>query len=286
MDIGRTFGLDSLAERLLAQQGDNLSARQYAEAIGNAINSQLAIIQTIMQEAQGAIANILNEITNLVSMVNMLFNDMANGLMDCLFGAAYAPAGGSLASVSGSVTVGIGGIGGAGSPGTPGSSTSNPFDGVLSTIEGQVTLITDFLRSVSNLLGIVSDVSCGSSFVSSSSSVQPSFGGSLPCQADLAREAGFELPPIFSDVLGIVKVVMDVLTALFDTVRVALRGLRTTVRSLSLSLRVSLERRNSSASASSLTSPLGSPGCAPPEATRLAALLVARSIAGFTPPSV
>jgi hypothetical protein len=286
LDINSTFGLDSLAESLIAQEGENLSATQYAEAVGNAIKSQLAILSTIIEEAQAVITSILNEITNLVSVVNMLFNDMANGLLDCLFGSSFSPSGGSFASVSGSVTVGIGGIGGAGSPGTPGTSTSNPLDGVLAAIEGQATTITEFLRAVSNLLGIVSDVSCGSSFVSSSSAVQPSFGGSLPCQADVAREAGFELPTIFEEALGITKVVMDVLTSLFDTVRTALRGLRTTVSSLSLSLRVSLERRNSSSSASSLPSPPGSPGCAPPEATRLAALLVARSIAGFTPPSV
>jgi len=285
LDINRTFDLERLSQNLASQGGDNPSAREYAEALGATIQSQLLIIQTIINEAQGVIGNVLNEITNLVSMVNMLFNDMANGLLDCLLGPAYSPMGGSLASVSGSVTVGIGGIGGSGSPGTPGSSDSNPFDTVLSTIEGQITLITDFLRSVSNLLGIVSDVSCGSSFVSSSSSLQSTFGGSLPCQSDLARQAGFELPISIEDTLGIVKVVMDVLTTLFDTVRVALRGLRTTVRSMSLTLRVSLERRNSSASAGSLPSPPGSPGCAPPEATRLAALLVARSIAGFTPPS-
>lgn len=285
LDINRTFRLDSIAESLLAQEGDNLSATQYAEAVGNAIKSQLAVLSTIVQEAQAVITGILNEITNLVSLVNMLFNDMANGLLDCLFGSSFSPAGGSFASVSGSVSVGIGGIGGAGSPGTPGTSTSNPLDGVLAAIETQASTVTEFLRSVSDLLGIVSDVSCGSSFVSSASAVQPSFGGSLPCQADVARDAGFELPPVFEEALGITKVVMDVLTALFDTVRTALRGLRTTVSSLNISLRVSLERRNSSASASSLPSPPGSPGCAPPEATRLAALLVARSIAGFTPPS-
>lgn len=285
LDINRTFRLDSLAESILSQEGGNLSAIQYAEAIGNAIKSQLAVLSTIVQEAQAVITGILNEITNLVSLVNMLFNDMANGLLDCLFGSSFSPAGGSFASVSGSVSVGIGGIGGAGSPGTPGTSTSNPLDGVLAAIETQASTVTEFLRSVSDLLGIVSDVSCGSSFVSSASAVQPSFGGSLPCQADVARDAGFELPPVFEEALGITKVVMDVLTALFDTVRTALRGLRTTVSSLNISLRVSLERRNSSASASSLPSPPGSPGCAPLEATRLAALLVARSIAGFTPPS-
>jgi hypothetical protein len=286
LDINKTFGLDAVASNMSNAQGDNLQALQYAQAIGATIQSQLLIIQTIIQEAQGVISGILNDITNLVSMVNMLFNNMANGLMDCLFGAAYSPMGGSLASVSGSVSVGIGGIGGAGSPGTPGSSTSNPFDGILLAIEGEVSLITDFFRAVSSLLGIVSDVSCGSSFVNGSSSVQPSFGGSLPCQADLARQAGFELPVEFQEGLGIVKVVMDVLTSLFDTVRAALRGLRITVSSMSLSLRVSLDRRNSTSSASSFASPPGSPGCAPPEATRLAALLVARSVAGFTPPSI
>ncbi len=281
LDINRTFGLDALAESLISQGGDNPSAAQYAEAVGNAIKSQLAVLSTIIAEAQGVITGVLNEITNLVSLVNMLFNDMANGLLDCLLGPAFSSSG-SFASVGSSTTVGIGGIGGPGSPGTPGSSSSNPFDGVLSTIETQASNITEFLRAVGNLLGIVSDVSCGSSLVSSSSATQPSFGGSLPCQGDLARQAGFELPTEFQEALGITKVVMDVLTSLFDTVRTALRGLRTTVSSLSLSLRVSLERRNSASSASSLPSPLGSPGCAPPEATRLAALLVARSIAGFS----
>lgn len=138
---------------------------------------------------------------------------------------------------------------------------------------------------MASLLGIISDVSCGSSFVSSSSSTEASFGGSLLCQSDLAREAGFELPSEFRDALGITKVVFDVLTSLFDTVRVSLRGLRMTTSSLSLTLRVSLERRNSSSSAGSLPSPFGSVGCAPPEATRLAALLVARSISAFTPSS-
>lgn len=285
LDIERTFGLESLADSLISQDGDNLAASQYAEAVGGAIKAQLAIISTILQEAQAVISRILNEITNLISLVNMLFNDMANGLLNCLMGTSFSPTGGSFASVSPpSVGIGgIGGIGGPGSPGTPGSSTSNPLDGVLSAIETQTSSVTNFLGSVSTLLGIVSDVSCGSSFVSSASSTQPSFGGPLPCQADLAREAGFELPIAFQEVLGITKVVMDVLTSLFDTVRTALRGLRTTVSSLSLSLRVSLDRRNSSASASSLPSPFGSPGCAPPEATRLAALLVARSVAGFTP---
>lgn len=284
IDIGRTFDLDRLAENLLTQSGDSPSAAEYAEAVGNTIRSQLLILQTLIPEAQGVIGGVLNEITNLLSVVNMLFNDMANGLLDCLFGASYSPMGGSFA-LSGSLGVGIGGIGGPGSPGTPGVSDSNPFDEILSLIEGQSTLITDFLGSVSTLLGLASDVSCGSSFVTSSSSLESSFGGPLSCQSDLARAAGFELPEVFQDSLGVTKVVMDTLTTLFDTVRVALRGLRMTTSSMSLSLRLSLERRNSSSSAGSLPSPLGSPGCAPPEATRLAALLVARAVAGFTPTS-
>ena len=281
LDIDKTFRLDDLAASMVSQGGGTDAASQFAEAMGNAIRSQLAVISTIIREAQAVITGVLNQVVGLTSLVNMLLNDLANGLMDCLLGSSFSPAG-SFASIDIGIG-GIGGIGGAGSPGTPGASSSNPLDSILSLIEDQSSLITDFFRSISSLLGIVSDVSCSGGFTSSAVSSMPSFGGPIPCQADAARAAGFELPVFMQESLGITKVVMDVLTSLFDTVRTTMRGLRVTVNSLSLSLRLSLSRRSSAASASSLPSPPGSPGCASPQATRLAALLVQRSIEAFTP---
>lgn len=283
LDIEKTFGAYVLAESLVASSADSSgSSAEFAEAAGSAIKSQLLTLQALMQEAQSVLGNTINEITNLLSMVNALLGDTSNGLLDCVFGSSFSPLGGGIAADVG-LEAGIGGIGGPGSPGSPGSSSSNPFDEILSLVESQAANISEFLRSVGALFGIASDISCGSSFVTSSASVQPSFNGSLSCQIDSALESGFELPVEVDETLGIAKVVLDVLNALFDTVRTSIRSLRLTVSSMSISLRLSASRRTSSSSSSFLPSPAGSVGCTPPEATRLAALLSQRALSAFTP---
>ena len=281
LDIKKTFNLADLVASL-ALAGSDPSAAAFAEGMGNAILSQLEVISTIIKEAQSVVTSVLNEVVALTSVVNMLLNDLSTGLMDCLLGSSFSVSSFGSLGLSGSLGIGLGGPG---SPGVPGASTSNPLDNILSTIEGQSSLLNDFFSSVGTLLGSVSDISCSASFTAAAPGVSSSFGP-IPCQTSAASSAGFELPAVTQNVLDTTRTVMDLLTRLFDSVRTNLRGLRMTTNSLSLSLRVNLERRASSFSASSLPSPPSSPGCASPEAARLASLLVARSLEAFTPPSV
>jgi len=281
INVDSTFGLSKIAASLTYSLSSLSSdAAALAEALSNSISSQLQVITAAMEEAQQVVSEILGTLTNLLSLANSIFNDLSNGLLDCLFGSSFSSSSFAPTGIP-SVPSGIGGIGGLGSPGTPGASTSNPLETVLSLIETQSSLVNSYVSSVSSLVGSLSDLSCGSSFVSSSPLLQPS--GPLTCQIDSAIDSGFELPPLFEEALGTTKVVMDLMTTLFDGVRANLRSIKMSVRSMSLSLRASLERRNSAFSSSSFPSPPGSPGCAPPEASRLASLLAQRAIAGFTP---
>ena len=280
IDVDSTFGLSKLAASLTyslsSLEGD---VAVFAEALANSISSQIQVISAAMEEAQEVVASILGRVTNLLSIVNGLFNDLSNGLLDCVLGPSFST--GSLAAAGiPSDSSGIGGIGGLGSPGTPGASTSNPLDSILSLIEDQSSLVTSYISSVSNLVGSLSDISCGSSFVDSAALLRSS--GPISCVTESPEYDGVEIPPLFEEVMGTTKVVMDLLTSLFDGVRSDLRGLKMSVRSMSLSIRPSLERRNSSFSSSSFPSPPGSPGCAPPEAARLASLLAQRAISGFS----
>lgn len=280
IDVDSTFGLSKLAASLTyslsSLAGD---AAAFAEALSNSIQSQIQVLTSAIEEAQQVVAEVLGNITNLMSLVQSLFNDISNGLLDCVFGSSFSLESFSSVGIPSSPG-GIGGVGGLGSPGVPGASTSNPLDSVLSLVEGQSSVINSYISSVSGLVGSLSDLSCGSSFVDSSALLQPS--GPIRCQIDQSINDGFELPSLFEEVMGTTKVVMDILTSLFDGVRADLRSLKISIRSMSLSLRQSLDRRNSSFSAGSLPSPPGSPGCAPPEASRLASLLAQRAIAGFT----
>lgn len=280
LDVNKTFGLDDMAAALAAAGGETKEDAALAQALGNSIRSQLAVISTIVSEAQAVVSSVLNEVVALTSVVNMLLNDQANGLMDCMLGPTFSIS--SIAPVSLSLDIDLG----LGTPGTPGASTSNPLEGILNTIESTSGLLSNFFQSLSGFAGAVSDMSCSGSFTSSSVTSLASSGMPFPCLSDPVRDAGFEIPPVTMDTLEVATMVMGLLTQIFDGVRTSLRGLRLTTNSLSLSLRLNLVRRNSSFSASSLPGIPGSPGCASPEAARLAALLVARSINGFTPPSL
>lgn len=280
LDVDKTFKLRDKAIALVEDGGETESAAAFAEAMGNAIRSQVEVISTIISEAQSVVSSVVNEVVALTSVVNMLLNDQSTGLMDCMLGPTFSAS--SLApSISGSLDVGLGSLG---TPGVPGASTSNPLEGILSTIENQSALLNTFFQSLSGFVGSLSDISCSGSFTSSAVASLVSSGMPFSCINDPVRDSNFEIPPVTMETLEVTQVVMGLLTQIFDTVRSNLRSLRLTTSSLSLSLRINLARRDSSFSASSLPSLPGSPGCASPEAARLAALLVARSIEGFTSP--
>lgn len=280
LDLDKTFKLRDMATALVDDGGDTESAAAFAEAMGNLIQSQVEVISTIVSEAQSVVSSVVNEVVALTSVVNMLLNDQSNGLMDCMLGSTFSSS--SLApSISGSLDLGLGGLG---TPGTPGASTSNPLEGILNTIEKQSELLNTFFQSLSGFVGSLSDMSCSGSFTSSAITSLTSSGMPFSCINDPVRDSDFEIPPVTRETLEVTQLVMGFLTQIFDTVRTNLRSLRLTTSSLSLSLRINLARRDSSFSASSLPSLPGSPGCASPEAAQLAALLVARSIKGFTSP--
>lgn len=279
IDIDKTFNLTETLEGLSsADDGSSLPATQFVAGITGAIQSQLLAITAILTQAQGILAGVLTEVSNLQTIVFNVFSDLSNGTFDCLFGAGFStslgfPEAGSPGSISG-----VGGIGGPGTPGTPGLPSDNPLEDLISSIEGQSQLIRDFTGSLNELFGSISSISCMGSFVAGAITSQNSFPNSfISCASELAQDAGLEMPENVLDSIGVVKQVMDFVSSLFDFATSNLRTLRLTAVGLSSTLRQTLSTRSATTALGT-----GSGGCAPPEAARLASLLQSRAEAAFT----
>jgi hypothetical protein len=282
LDFNKTFQLDAIVPQLggtPSNYSDLDAAVEFADGISAAVESQIAVLSTIINESQGVITSVMNDVTNLTSVVNLLFGDMENGVLGCLFGNSFNPATAFPSAGSPSVDVGIGGIGGPGTPGTPGVPTSNPIQNIINLVETQVSTVTGLINRIKSLFSDMDSISCMGSFVAGAQSLQNQFpGGVLECETEAAEAEGFELPDEFADGLGAVKVVMDLISRLFDSAISNLRTLRTTVTGLSLSIRLNVEQANFSGSSSL---PTGA-GCAPEQVTQLSNLLRNRSRRGFT----
>jgi hypothetical protein len=281
LDIDKTFRISEVLAGLGG--GDPaLPATQFISGITAAIQSQLLAFSSILTEAQGILAGVLTNLSNLQSMVFNIFSDLSSGAFDCLFGAGFSAA-------LGFPPVGAPGVD-AGLPGVPGVSTENPLEGLISTIEGQATLVRSFTSSLGDLFGSISSISCMGSFLSGAFTIQNSFPGSfLECASAKAEEAGLELPESVLDALGTVKEINDFLSGLFDFAISNTRGLRLTAVSLGLSIRETITSRSPSASLGvgglgsiGGSGPSAGGGCAPPEAARLVSVLQSRASAGFT----
>lgn len=283
IDIGKAFDLDNLYDQLsqgIVDSDPSLPATQLVSAITGALQSQLQAITALLNQAQGILQGVLVEISNLQSIVFAIFNDLSNGLFDCIFGPDFSVSFGFPdVGIPGSVS-GVGGIGGPGTPGTPGVPTDNPLQDLISQIEGQSSLIREFTSTLGDFFGLTSTVSCMGSFLSGSLTQRNRFSGSaVNCVTEQLEDTGFELPEELQDAIGVTKVVMDFVNNLFDFAISNLRGLRLTAVSLGLSIRATLQNRNSFGSDDIATA---DGGCAPPEAARLAGLLAQRAQAAFT----
>lgn len=275
LDVNKTFSIGATTDAIIgAAPSGNGPATQYAQAVATAIQQQMSAIGTIIREAQGFLQGILSQITNLQSLVNMIFNDLANGLLDCLLGNTFAPST-SFPSVSVGVDISAGSPG---TPGTAGSSTNNPLNSIVQLIESNIDSVVSFVGQIVNLFRTFSTMSCTSSFVTGSQLSQQSFPGTgIQCQSANAPS----LPTQMNDAIGVARVVTDLLTSMFDMSISTLRGLRLSTLSLSLSLRLNLTRRDSSGSSFPGLGSSSSAGCANVQAAQLAQLLQRRAHQGF-----
>lgn len=278
IDLDKTFNISETLEGLRgADDGSSLPATQFIAGITGAVESQLLAFTLILNQAQGLLASVLTQLSNLESIVFNIFGDLSSGAFDCLFGAGFATSLG-FPGVGDPTISGVGGVGGPGTPGTPGVPTSNPLDGLIGTIEGQSTLVREFTTSLNELFGSISSISCMGSFLAGAITSQSSFPNSfLDCASQQAEAAGLEIPEIVLDSIGVVKEIMDFVGNLFDFATSNLRALRITAIGLGLSLRQTLSSRSASPALGT-----GSGGCAPPEAARLTSILQLRASAAFT----
>tara|TARA_R100000656_G_scaffold104176_1_gene76142 strand:+ start:168189 stop:170024 length:1836 start_codon:yes stop_codon:yes gene_type:complete len=284
MDISRTFQYGIKAELLSGRAASETGeVEEFIEGAAASIMSALQVVDQLVKEIQQAIAPVLTNLTNVQSVLNLVFENVDSGVMDCLFGSGFSPLS-SLGTVSGSVP-GIGGIGGPGSPGTPGVSTADLVDGIISVVEAQSNTVTGYIQRVRGLVSNVGAASCMGSFLSSAASGQypdvPGLG--QECQGAILEDEGFDMPLELSVSLESFQNILEVVTAVVEAVGETLRRLRMAIKSTARSLRTQLLQRRSSTSLAFSTGSSASEGCAPSQVTQLARLLQLRAVAGFIP---
>jgi len=299
LDVSKTFNTDEFADGLGTQTDpENLPATQYAEGISKSIKTSLAVSSSMFSEFQSTISAPLNSMSSLLSAAGALLGDTSSDVMDCILGPAFSP---SFAYGVPSVTT----LGG-GTPGIPGVTIASPLEAALSTIEDKIETALIFLDGVAGVTGSLQGTACTGSFLSGASgALSPDIPGLTTCASVREIDAGFSLPPFYSDSLGVAKLITDTLTSMTSTFRMNIRMMRIQMVSMRMHIRDTVFRRGPTGDTSipgipPVPSLPGIPdipgvpslpgatfpgqGCAAPEVSRLAALLKARSMEGFTEP--
>ena len=302
LDVSKTFNIEEFADGLgVSTDPENLPATQYAEGISKSIKTGLEVSSSMFAEFQSTISAPLNSMSSLLSAAGALLGDTSSDVMDCILGSSFSPT----LSYGATSAPSVPSLGG-GTPGIPGVTVANPLEAALSTIEDKVETALVFLDGVSGVTGALQGASCTGSFLSGASgALSPDIPGLTTCAAVKEIDAGFSLPPFHADSLGVAKLITDTLTSVTSTFRMNIRMMRIQMVSMRLHIRDTVFRRGPTGDTSlpgipSVPSLPGIPdipgtpslpgatwpgqGCAAPEVSRLASLLKARSLEGFTTP--